>query len=191
MIELRTEEARSNAVHVWRLYWFHESDLDANYPADAESLEKAGYVPLARAVAAEAELAKVKEDAGRMHCLGNLIRTRTQPEQDELTRLMRKYPAAALPVDKASEADLEDVDPEVLAAIFPLPNINESKVKAGEAWVPTVGDFATVKGSSDPAKRISGVLPASKRACFADGCTWLRWADIERADGPGGTLPRG
>ncbi len=47
MIELRTEGARSNTVHTWRLYWFHESDLDANYPADAKTLEEAGYVPIA------------------------------------------------------------------------------------------------------------------------------------------------
>lgn len=40
MIEIQTTEA-SNKVHKWRLYWFHETDLDANYPADAKTLADA------------------------------------------------------------------------------------------------------------------------------------------------------
>jgi hypothetical protein len=36
-------------------------------------------------------------DARRMHYLGNVIRARSQAEQDELTRLMRKYPPEPVP----------------------------------------------------------------------------------------------
>jgi hypothetical protein len=50
---------------------------------------------------AEAELVTVTAEACRMHYLGNLIRIRSQEEQDELTRLMRKYPPRVLPTDPA------------------------------------------------------------------------------------------
>lgn len=45
MIELQTEEPQKNKTHTWRLYWFHATDPDANYPADTETLARAGYVP--------------------------------------------------------------------------------------------------------------------------------------------------
>jgi hypothetical protein len=38
------------------------------------------------------KLRLTQNDARRMHYLGNVIRARSQEEQDELTRLMRKYP---------------------------------------------------------------------------------------------------
>jgi hypothetical protein len=49
--------------------------------------------------AAESELANTTDNACRMHYLGNLIRSRSQEEQDELTKLMRKYPPRVLPTD--------------------------------------------------------------------------------------------
>ncbi len=41
MIELTTEEPQRNKTHTWHLYWFHATDPDASYPADAETLVKA------------------------------------------------------------------------------------------------------------------------------------------------------
>ncbi len=43
-------------------------------------------------------LEEAKRVAGRMHYLGNLVRARTQSEQDELTRLMRENPPRVEPV---------------------------------------------------------------------------------------------
>lgn len=44
MIELQTEEPQKNKTHTWRLYWFHETDPDASYPANADTLAKVGFV---------------------------------------------------------------------------------------------------------------------------------------------------
>lgn len=55
MIELKTEEPQKNKTHTWRLYWFHASDLDASYPADGETLAKAGYVPQSALATARSE----------------------------------------------------------------------------------------------------------------------------------------
>jgi hypothetical protein len=57
VIELQTEEPQKNKAHTWRLYWFHATDLDASYPADADTLAKAGFVPVSSLAAAQEELA--------------------------------------------------------------------------------------------------------------------------------------
>lgn len=84
------------------------ADNDAEGNRVLEMMQQA-----ARALTAEAELAKVTEDARRMHYLGNIIRSRTQIEQDELTRLMRKYPplAAAPPAVPETVPVISDVLP--------------------------------------------------------------------------------
>ncbi len=115
MIELRTEEARSNAVHVWRLYWFHESDPDASYPADVKTLEEAGYVPSSRALAAETELAKAKEayqmlrnDSGNLLAAMRFQGSQPAPTVMKAFRDVERLLAASGTAGKDSDDDDDD-----------------------------------------------------------------------------------
>lgn len=43
-ITITTEQEQPKRTNVWELYWFHKTDPDASYPADEETLGKAGYI---------------------------------------------------------------------------------------------------------------------------------------------------
>jgi hypothetical protein len=74
MIELTTEEPQRNRVNKWTLYWYHATDPDACYPADPETLAKAGFVPAAKLEAAEQ---RVRRYESALHLIAGTRGTET------------------------------------------------------------------------------------------------------------------